>query len=111
MECRWILRTKLDTNTCYAGIIHAFLKVHFSDTINLRHCQHPPNYLPRDWRYKGRFLWGCCNGLLYLQKQGILLCNFRESYLAIPGKTSLQQTTPWASKFRLQASMSTPECF
>ncbi|MGB4125370.1 MAG: hypothetical protein WBJ91_04315 [Dethiobacteria bacterium] len=29
---------------------------------------------------------------LCLQKQGILLCNFRESYFAIPGKSSLQQT-------------------
>jgi transposase len=28
----------------------------------------------------------------YLQKQGILLCNFWELYFAIPGNSSLQQT-------------------
>ena len=48
-------------------------------------------------------LGGHCNGLLSLQKQGILLCNFREIYSAIPGSSSLQQT--------LTDNVGNPDCY
>jgi hypothetical protein len=31
--------------------------------------------------------------MAFLQKQGILLCNFREFHFAIPGNYIMQQTT------------------